>query len=275
MATQSQAKSWISAHNHKSVNPDHVYGPQCMDLIVQYCLDLFNWHPYGNAKAMWTQKLPTGWKRLKNTPSLVPQAGDIVVWKPAAWNGYYGHIALATGKGNTSYFQSLDQNWYNASANGSPAAYVNHSYIGTYAIYGVVRPVWSLPVPAATKLSKPLDFTAKLSTTNVWDLTTNPYYKAARTMRKGTRFTAVAQIKFNKRVYYQMQADYDKRNKYAVNAVDLVKYTPLQPPVPQISAKDRFQDKQLADLNNKVTALSKLVDVVVQFLANTFKNFKK
>ena len=47
--------------------------------------------------------------RIANTPSFVPKKGDIVVWSKSM--GGTGHIAIATGEGNTSYFYSYDQNW--------------------------------------------------------------------------------------------------------------------------------------------------------------------
>lgn len=165
--------------NHASHN--------CMDLIVQYGLDLFNHRFTGNAKALWTQKLPSGWKRLSNTPSLVPQAGDIVVWKPASWNGNYGHTGIATGKGTTKSFQSLDQNWFNASSHGSPAAYVTHGYVGTYAIYGVLRPKWTTPPapkpvdPCASVKKDLADTKAKLTKANSANAAKDKALKRANT----------------------------------------------------------------------------------------------
>lgn len=145
MATQKQAHDWQIKNHGKWIDMDGWYGAQCMDLIIKFCVDLFGWWPKGNAKDMWTQKLPKGWTRIKNTPSFRPQQGDIVVWKPARWNGNAGHTAIATGKKPTlSKFYTMDQNWFNASqTKGSKASYVTHGYVGTYAIYGVVRPLWT------------------------------------------------------------------------------------------------------------------------------------
>lgn len=156
MATQKQAHDWQYAHHGKRIDKDGWYGAQCMDEIIAYCVDLFGWWPKGNAKDLWTQKLPKGWKRIPNTISFRPQQGDIVVWKPAAWNGYAGHTGIETGKKPTLYhFYTMDQNWFNASATkGSPAAYVTHTYTGKYAIYGVLRPPWTVvpaPKPPAPK----------------------------------------------------------------------------------------------------------------------------
>lgn len=68
---------------------------------------------------------------IKNTPDAIPQAGDLVVWDTSV--GVAGHIAVATGKGNTSSFESLDQNW-----NGVQRVTVtNHTYSG---VLGWLRP---------------------------------------------------------------------------------------------------------------------------------------
>ena len=51
--------------------------------------DNFNAHP----------ELTKNFMRIANTHDLVPQGGDIVVWKKGT--GFlYGHVAIATGEGN-------------------------------------------------------------------------------------------------------------------------------------------------------------------------------
>ena len=68
---------------------------------------------------------------LENTPSFVPQKGDIVIWGAGLGN-IYGHIAIATGEGNTSQFYSYDMNW-----GGKACKKVLHNYKG---FLGVLRP---------------------------------------------------------------------------------------------------------------------------------------
>lgn len=89
----------------------------------------------------------------------------------------------------------------------------------------------TLPVPDAEKLPKPLKFTAKLDATNVWDLTTNPNYKAVTTLKKGAGFEAYAQIKFNNSIYYVTRYSYDKKLKNGINQIDLVPVQTVTPPV--------------------------------------------
>ena len=78
------------------------------------------------------------------------------------------------------------------------------------------------PVPAATKLTTPLKFTAKLDKTEVWDLTTNPNYKSTKTLNRGDEFIAHAKIDFNGTVYYVTEYSFGKGNKHGVNQNDLV-----------------------------------------------------
>lgn len=83
-------------------------------------------------------------------------------------------------------------------------------------------------VPAAKKLTTPLKFTAKLDPTKVWDLTTNPDYKAVTTIKKGAGFEAYAYIDFNGSRYYVTKYSFEKGRKAGVNSNDL---TPVPKPV--------------------------------------------
>lgn len=60
---------------------------------------------------------------ITNTPTGVPQPGDIIVWNTAV--GPYGHTAIFVD-GNASSFRSFDQNW----PTGSAAHIQNHNYNG-------------------------------------------------------------------------------------------------------------------------------------------------
>lgn len=60
---------------------------------------------------------------IPNTPTGVPQAGDIIVWNTAV--GPYGHTAIFVD-GNSSTFRSFDQNW----PTGSAAHIQPHNYNG-------------------------------------------------------------------------------------------------------------------------------------------------
>ena len=69
---------------------------------------------WGNAKDYFENlnnlSLKNSFTRIANTPSFVPEKGDIVVWGTGLGN-LYGHIAIATGEGDTHQFYSYDLNW--------------------------------------------------------------------------------------------------------------------------------------------------------------------
>ncbi len=124
----------------KSIDFDGVSGVQCVDLVKQYLKDCYNIKAgaWGNARDYWLnfeniKPLKDNFIKILNTPDFVPQKSDIVVWSGDISNSNnYGHIAIATGVGNTHQFYTIDQNW-----NGKPCKEVLHNY---YAVYGVLRP---------------------------------------------------------------------------------------------------------------------------------------
>ena len=103
---------------------------QCVDLIMAYYEYLGVSRVSGNGCDYSHNSLPSGWTRIQNTPSFVPEPGDIVVWTDAGWQ--YGHVAIFLS-GNTSNFTSIDQNW----PKGSEVKEVSHNY--NY-VWGVIRP---------------------------------------------------------------------------------------------------------------------------------------
>ena len=128
---------FISEYNGKSFDYDGVSGVQCVDLIKMYLNKVFGLNPgaWGNAKDYYENfnnlPLKNSFDRIANTPEFVPQKGDIAVWGAGLGNTY-GHVAIATGEGNTSNFYTYDLNW-----NGKTVHKVNHTYKG---FLGVLRP---------------------------------------------------------------------------------------------------------------------------------------
>lgn len=134
----------------------------------------------------------------------------------------------------------------------------------------------SKPVPAAEKLPRPIEFTAKLDRTNVWDLTTNPNYKAVTTLAKGSKFIAYAQIQFNGTTYYVTQYSYEKGLKNAVNSNDL---NPLPPPLPPPKPSPEpepqlpvIEKPDYSEENNRL--LNELLSLVKQILDKLTSIFK-
>lgn len=131
-------KEFINYYNGKAIDYDGVAGAQCVDLAKLYVNKVFGLSTgaWGNAKDWYLNynniaNLKNNFTRIANTPSFVPQKGDIVVWGAGLGNTY-GHIAIATGEGNTSQFYSYDMNW-----GGKACKKVLHNYKG---FLGVLRP---------------------------------------------------------------------------------------------------------------------------------------
>lgn len=141
MPTLQQSKDWILASVGKGYDTDGYYGRQCKDYANAY--SSFHGHPLkaSNANATWTIAQDPYWQKLANTPTFLPQTGDIVVW--GAWTGNpYGHIGVVLDA-NLNTFRSVDQNWFNAnSTTGSPAAIVSHNYTNPRVV-GFLRPTYS------------------------------------------------------------------------------------------------------------------------------------
>ena len=128
---------FISKYNGKSFDYDGAAGVQCVDLIKMYLNKVFGINPgnWGNAKDYYENfnnlPLKNSFTRIANTASFVPQKGDICVWGTGLGNKY-GHVAIATGEGNTSEFYTYDLNW-----NSKTVKKVLHTYKG---FLGVLRP---------------------------------------------------------------------------------------------------------------------------------------
>lgn len=129
---------FINTYLGKGFDYDGVSGIQCVDLAKMYLNKVFGIKPgaWGNAKDYYEkyssrEPLVANFTRIANTASFVPKKGDIVIWGTGLGNAY-GHIAIATGEGNTHQFYSYDLNW------GSKVVHkVLHNYKG---FLGVLRP---------------------------------------------------------------------------------------------------------------------------------------
>lgn len=114
----------------KATDYDKGMGVQCVDLIKLYLDKVFNIKigAIGNAEAYYRRYdevplLRDNFDKIANTPNFVPQRGDICIFGTAI--GKYGHICIATGEGDTSYFNSWDQNW-----GSKEMKIVRHNYTG-------------------------------------------------------------------------------------------------------------------------------------------------
>lgn len=116
---------FIEKYKGKKIDFDGAYGGQCVDLYRQYVKEVLNFPQspgVSGAADIWTTYNKNNFEAIPNTPSGVPSKGDIVIWNKKAGGGF-GHVAVFVS-GNTSKFQSFDQNWPTLSV----CTLTNHNY---------------------------------------------------------------------------------------------------------------------------------------------------
>jgi hypothetical protein len=122
----------IAKYNGKTKGypTDSDYLGECLSIVKLYIKECFGINPppsgTNSAYGYWTNfPAPLGEKfeKVANTPTGVPQKGDIIIWKPWTENKY-GHIAIFVD-GNTNSFNSFDQNWGGKQAHKQSHNYTN------------------------------------------------------------------------------------------------------------------------------------------------------
>ena len=145
--------SYLEWARGKSIDTDGVPKQrfQCADLAKDYlrqCYDVqFSFYLSGINERCFVKSLYENFEKypqlkgnfvkLKNTPSFIPQKGDIIVWGHCKGvTGEAGHVAISLGYStdNTKSFRSLDQNW----GERYYCAEITHNYKG---VLGVIRPL--------------------------------------------------------------------------------------------------------------------------------------
>lgn len=111
---------------------------QCFDLANDYSANLIGgkyfigmgaYEIYTNFNNQPCKEL---YERIPNTPEFVPIKGDIMVWGQGL--GKWGHVAICNGEGDTTWFESYEQNW---TGNNDPVTLIKHNYNN---VLGVLRP---------------------------------------------------------------------------------------------------------------------------------------
>ena len=119
---------WIESNK----DSDQSTQDQCIDLWRAYNRKVIKAPDiFGNPPDIWNNYQQDFYERIKNTPSGVPQLGDVMVW--GTRYGKYGHIAICTDIANTGTFTSFDQN----DPLGSSCHFQPHKYTG---LLGWLRP---------------------------------------------------------------------------------------------------------------------------------------
>lgn len=136
-AGQQKVKDWIAKNTGKWIDVDGMYGAQCMDLVVRYGLDFWNFQFTGNAENLRHQTLPAGFQRIQNSAGFVPQLGDIFIWYGSAHP--YGHTGIIIDADLNGY-NCLNQNTAGTQGGAGSEAVVSHYNYSAGPFWGVVRP---------------------------------------------------------------------------------------------------------------------------------------
>lgn len=133
--TSDPIDDFFRKYENKFVDYDKSFGCQCVDLIRQFVKEIYKVNPYtaipttGWAKNIFLNfKENQYFKKILNTPSNIPQKGDIIFWTnyPLLY-GKEGHTSIVKEADLYSII-SFDQNY----PTGSPCRFVKH---GTNKLY--------------------------------------------------------------------------------------------------------------------------------------------
>lgn len=103
-------QEFIDKYNGKGIDFDGSFGNQCQDLYRQYVKEVLGFPQSPavvGAKDNWDAYLPAYFDRIPNTPTGVPQPGDIMIW--GTKYGPYGHVAVVTSA-TVNTFTCFSQN---------------------------------------------------------------------------------------------------------------------------------------------------------------------
>lgn len=223
---------FIKTYKGKSFDYDGVSGVQCVDLVKQYLNKVFGIKPgsWGNAKDYYenynsNKILKANFTRIANTADFIPKKGDIAVWGTGLGNKY-GHIAIATGEGTTSYFYSYDLNW-----NGKTVKKVKHTYkgflgvlrakdqekiTGTAKVKFVVGKTYTTQVNLKVRTGAGTDKSQKKTSQLTEDGQKNALKQELAVLKKGTKVTCKAVKNIDDEVWIQIPSGwiagyYDKK----------------------------------------------------------------
>lgn len=96
---------FITKWNGKYCDYDHAFGNQCVDLMRQYCSDVFGVNGYtaipprGSAKNIFNNFVNNKYfTKVLNTSSNAPKKGDVFFFKTSTWFpfsfGFDGHVGI-------------------------------------------------------------------------------------------------------------------------------------------------------------------------------------
>jgi len=121
-------QEFIKKYDKKTVDFDGAFGGQCVDLFNKYLVDVLNINnpiqqfPVASAYQIYGYaKNNTSFVCIPNSPTAIPQAGDIIIWGQGV--GPHGHVGVFV-EGDVMSFRSFEQNWNGV----QKCIIVNHPY---------------------------------------------------------------------------------------------------------------------------------------------------
>lgn len=156
--TKAQAYAYMSKLKGYWWDFDGAFGAQCFDLANMY----WNYLTGGRLAGYYAKDIPfknnfTGLATVyENTPSFLPQKGDICVLH-SGYGGGAGHVFIVWSA-NLNSLVGLDQNWYGGAQNNPPevAQLITHTYDNPmYFIRPHYKAKTSVVSKAKDKVSKP------------------------------------------------------------------------------------------------------------------------
>lgn len=107
---------FINKYNGKSIDYDHAFSTQCVDLMNQYVTECLGFNLQGlggdTAYHIYQNASNPNFTKIGNTPTGVPLKGDIMFFFPntAGQTGSAGHVSIFES-GDVYKFVSFDQNY--------------------------------------------------------------------------------------------------------------------------------------------------------------------
>ncbi|MDW4187857.1 CHAP domain-containing protein [Staphylococcus saprophyticus] len=162
--TKAQAIAYLNTLKGYWWDFDLAFGAQCFDLANKY----WNYLTGGRLDGYYAKDIPfknnfSGLATVyENTPSFLPQKGDIVVFH-SGYGGGAGHVAIVWSA-NINSFVSLDQNWYGG-AQSNPrevAQLITHYYDNPMYF---IRPLYKAKATVVEKVKDKVTTTTKAKAT--------------------------------------------------------------------------------------------------------------
>jgi len=184
----------------KGIDYDGSFGNQCVDVYRMYCKEVLKIPqspPVKGAKNIWDTYLKEHFTRVTNTPTGVPEQGDIMIWDV----GTYGHVGIVDSATQTK-FVTFEQNW--TELNGSGVTELRTHYYKN--LLGWLKPKRSIIEDMTDEQKRILDFIKERK------LTEGQIRQAADWLRDNTVANLESKIEGLKATISDQYKEMDKKN---------------------------------------------------------------